>query len=156
MYNGARRTIGRMETTDRRRLRGDRTRAAVLRRAVDVASLDGLERLSFGGLAADTGISKAGAQTLFGTKEALQLLVVEPGEARLRALIERWIGYAEEPLFAGGCFWVANLSDYDSRPGPVRDALVAQRRRWLAVLEGELRAAVERGEIAEPDVELTA
>ncbi|WP_406271866.1 hypothetical protein OH799_31575 [Nocardia sp. NBC_00881] len=40
------------EVTDKRLLRGAKTRAAVLRQAVDIASLDGLARLSFGRLPA--------------------------------------------------------------------------------------------------------
>ncbi|MFF3341408.1 TetR family transcriptional regulator C-terminal domain-containing protein [Streptomyces flavidovirens] len=54
--------------------------------------------------------------------------------ARLRALTEHWISYAETPLFTGGCFWAANLADFDSRPGQVRDALVRHHRDWLARL----------------------
>jgi Tetracyclin repressor-like, C-terminal domain len=27
-----------------------------------------------------------------------------PGVARLCALVDRWISYAEEPLFPGGCY----------------------------------------------------
>ncbi|PXX59859.1 TetR family transcriptional regulator [Nocardia tenerifensis] len=162
------------EITDKRLLRGAKTRQTVLRRAVDVASVDGLEGLSFGRLATDTGLSKAGIQTLFKTKEALQLAaiehardlfvetVVEPaaaaanGAARLRALIEGWLAYAQSPLFSGGCFWVANIAEQDSRPGPVRDALFGNRRAWVRSLERELRHAVDAGEIAEVDAELAA
>ncbi|MGY1896752.1 TetR/AcrR family transcriptional regulator [Nocardia gipuzkoensis] len=162
------------EITDKRLLRGARTRATVLRQAVDIASLDGLEGLSFGRLAADTGLSKAGIQTLFRTKEALQLAavdhardrfvaaVVEParsephGVARLRALIEHWMVYAETPLFAGGCFRVATMAEYDSKPGPVHDALFRDQRDWVRLLARELRAAATAGEIAELDADLAA
>jgi AcrR family transcriptional regulator len=146
----------------------------VLRHAVDIASLEGLEGVSFGRLATATGLSKAGVQTLFRTKEALQLTTVEyaremftdavtrparsatHGVARLRALIEHWIVYTETPLFAGGCFWVANLAEYDSRPGAIRDALIRHQQDWIGVIEGELRHAVAAREIAELDVELAA
>lgn len=162
------------EITDKRLLRGARTRQIVLREAVDIASCEGLEGVSFGRLATATGISKAGVQALFRTKEALQLTAVEyarelftdavvaparpatRGVARLRALIENWIVYAERPLFAGGCFWVANLADYDSRPGPIRDALKRQQQEWIGVIAAELRHTVAAKEIRELDVELTA
>ncbi|WP_051022210.1 TetR/AcrR family transcriptional regulator [Nocardia pneumoniae] len=162
------------DITDKRLLRGAKTRATVLRQAVDIASLDGLSGLSFGRLATDTGLSKAGIQTLFRTKEALQLAaidyardwfgeaVVEParsaphGVARLRALVEHWMVYAETPLFAGGCFRVATMAEHDSKPGPVRDALLRDQRAWVRLLERELRAAVSAGEIAELDTELAA
>lgn len=160
--------------TDRRLLRGARARRTIARHAVDVASLEGLNGLSFGRLAADLGLSKAGIQTLFRTKEILQLAAVESareqfadavvrpaqaapaGAARLRALIEHWVVYAETPLFAGGCFWAANLADFDSRPGPVHDALFRRNHGWLSPLAGELRHAADTGEIADLDAVLAA
>lgn len=161
-------------TSDRRLLRGARARQTIARHAADVASLEGLNGLSIGRLATDLGLSKSGVQTLFGTKEALQVAaaesardafltaVVRPastaphGAARLRALTERWITYAEAPLFPGGCFWAANLADFDSRPGKVRDALFGHHRDWLAALTGELREAARAGEIPELDADLAA
>ncbi|MFI6644534.1 TetR/AcrR family transcriptional regulator [Streptomyces sp. NPDC050504] len=158
--------------TDKRLLRGARTRKIVLRQAVDVASLEGLGSISFGHLALATGLSKAGIQTLFKTKEILQVSAVEfarelfidavirparsapHGVARLRALLDHWTVYAETPLFAGGCFRAANLADFDSHPGPVRDALLNDQREWHGVIAAELGHAVENGEIAELDVEL--
>ncbi|MGW6333030.1 TetR family transcriptional regulator C-terminal domain-containing protein [Nocardia rhamnosiphila] len=144
---------------DRRRERGTRSRRIVTRHAVDIASLDGLDGLSFGRLADDLELSKAGIQTLFRTKEALQLAtvaaagavfaeaVVAPagaapaGAPRFRALIDRWIDYAAQPLFPGGCFWGANLPVFDSRPGPVRDALRHQHRGWLHTLARDFELA---------------
>src|SRR3712207_8797 len=161
-------------TTDKRLLRGERSRQLVLDRAVDVASQDGLGDLSFGGLATESGLSKAGIQTLFGTKEALQLATVEHARAkfldfvtrpalgaergvdRVRALVGRCIVYAERPLFAGGCFQAANLAEFDSRPGPVRDALAANQRAWIDTLATELAHAVAGGTIAPLDPELAA
>ncbi|MFD9071701.1 TetR/AcrR family transcriptional regulator [Streptomyces lasiicapitis] len=161
-------------TTDRRLLRGERARRTIARHAVDVASLEGLNGLSIGRLATDLGLSKSGVATLFGTKEKLQLAtvaaageafldeVVRPaseaprGAARLRTLTERWLRYAETPLFTGGCFWAANRPDFDSRPGPVHDALFQQQGDWVALLAAELRHAVAGGEIPSLDADLTA
>jgi AcrR family transcriptional regulator len=160
--------------TDQRLVRGARTRRTIARHAVDVASLEGLSGLSLGRLATDLGLSKSGIQTLFGTKENLQLAavasageqfsdaVVGPaqaaarGAARLRALIDRWLAYADGPLFTGGCFWAANLPDFDSRPGPVRDALFRQHQDWLSLLAGELQHAAEVREIGDLDAEVAA
>ncbi|MEV3927065.1 TetR family transcriptional regulator C-terminal domain-containing protein [Actinomadura coerulea] len=162
------------EPTDGRLLRGARARRTITRHAVDVASLEGLDGLSFGRLATDLRVSKSGIQTLFRTKKDLHLATVEaarelfagavvrpaqtalPGAARLRLLIEQWIEYAEKPLFTGGCFWAANLPAFDSRPGPVRDALAHQHRQWLALLAGETRHAIDAGEIASLDPDLAA
>jgi len=162
------------EITDRRRLRGARSRQLIARHAVDIASVEGLGGLTLGRLATDLGLSKSGVQALFATKEGLQLAtvaaareafvdaVVRPARAapagarRLRALVDHWIEYAQTPLFPGGCFWAANLPDFDSRPGPVRDELVRQRQDWLDLLAGELRAAanlsLRLGESAAPDL----
>jgi len=159
---------------DRRLLRGAQSRRTIARHAVDVASLDGLDGLSFGRLAVDLGVSKGGIQTLFSTKENLQIAVAEaareafeeavtrpareqpPGAARLRVLADRWIAYAEQPLFPGGCFWAANLPVFDSQPGPVRDTLARQQRAWRALLAAELRHAAGTGEIAASDADLVA
>lgn len=160
--------------TDGRRLRGARSRGAVLREAVDIASLEGLDALSFNRLAQASDLSKAGVQGLFETKEHMQLATIERARAmfveavidptrssrhglpRLRALIKRWIAYAETPLFPGGCFRVANLATFDSRPGPIHDALARDQRDWLAVLAAELRHAAEVGDVPALDVDQAA
>ena len=162
------------ETTDKRLLRGLRSRKLVLARAVDIASLESLEGLSFGRLATETGMSKAGIQALFETKQTLQKdtfayaldmfrdFVVRPAEAkpqgvrRFRELIDRWLKYAERPLFAGGCFFAANLTQLDSHPGPLRDLVADAQRAWVARLSTELKHAVKQGDIIHLDPELAA
>jgi hypothetical protein len=146
----------------------------VLARAVDIASLENLEGLSFGRLATETGMSKAGIQALFETKQILQKdtfayaldmfrdFVVRPAEAkprgvpRFRELIDRWLQYAEQPLFAGGCFFAANLTQLDSHPGALRDLAADTQRAWVARLSTELKHAVRQEEIVNPDPELSA
>ncbi|WP_051020443.1 TetR/AcrR family transcriptional regulator [Nocardia araoensis] len=149
--------------TDQRLAKGARARASIARRAADVASVEGLNGISIGRLAADLGLSKSGIATLFGSKESLQLAAVrcarqvfidevitpslsEPaGLPRLRALVERWFGQVADPAFPGGCFRVATLAEFDSRPGPVHDAIAEDRREWLALLVKEIRRAQEQG-----------
>ncbi|WP_040775905.1 TetR/AcrR family transcriptional regulator [Nocardia pneumoniae] len=153
--------------TDQRLAKGARSRASIARRAADVASVEGLTGLSIGRLASDLGVSKSGIATLFGSKESLQLAAVasarqvfidevitpsmsEPrGLPRLRALVERWFGQVISPAFPGGCFRVATLAEFDSRPGPVRDAIAADRRDWLALLVKEIRRAQGQGHLGE-------
>ncbi|HEX6420629.1 MAG TPA: TetR/AcrR family transcriptional regulator [Acidimicrobiales bacterium] len=150
---------------DGRRARGDRTRAAVLRRAADLSSVEGLENLSIGRLAADLHVSKAGVFAHFGSKEALQLatvrhaterftdavvapvLEVPDGLARLVALCDRWLAYSAERVFPGGCFFFGAAAEFDARPGRVRDELAAARRAWLGLYEGTVAAAQRRGEL---------
>jgi AcrR family transcriptional regulator len=159
---------------DKRLLRGSKSRRRVLDRAIDVASVSGLDGVTFGKLAADLGVSKAGIQTLFASKEALQLATIEratalfsetvidpchtapAGIARLRALLERWVIYAEMPLFEGGCFWGANVAAFDSQPGPIHDALFARQQEWIGVLAEQLRCAIAEGELTARDIEATA
>jgi AcrR family transcriptional regulator len=152
---------------------GDARREAVVERSIDVASVDGFEGLSFGRVAEATGMNRSALQTLFGTKEALQLAVLEgavrvwqervlrpaevqpDGVAQLRALLEAWIDYL--PTFAGGCPFVAAASELDGRPGPVRDALVRaveagrhmiRRQAALAIRLGELPAQADADQVA--------
>ncbi|GGN91559.1 TetR family transcriptional regulator [Nocardia rhizosphaerihabitans] len=160
------------EPGDQRLAKGARARATIARRAAELASVEGLDGLSIGMLATDLGISKSGIATLFGTKEALQLAAVqtarevfierviapslrEPrGAGRVRALIERWFAHIEQPPFPGGCFRVATLTEFSSKPGPVRDAVVADHDEWLAILAGEIRKAQTVGDFAGVDAEL--
>jgi AcrR family transcriptional regulator len=161
-------------SSDRRLLRGAQSRRTILRHAADVASLEGLGGLSIGRLATDLALSKSGVQTLFGTREKLLVATVQyahdafidavvrpalaapAGTARLRALIERWIDYAAAPLFPGGCFWAANLADFDSRPGQVHDALFGPQRDWRGLIAGQLRYAADAGMIVDLDADLAA
>lgn len=149
---------------DGRRAKGDRARAAIAHRAADIASVEGLTGLSLAGVAAELGLSKSGVATLFGTKEALQQAavaaarevfvasVVRPalahprGRERLRALIDGWFAFITTPVLRGGCFRVATLAEFDSRPGPVRDAVAADHRDWLAFLARQVGYAHPDGE----------
>jgi AcrR family transcriptional regulator len=142
-----------------------RTRDAIVERAVDVASKEGLEGLTIGRLAGDMRMSKAGLIGHFGSKERLQLAAVEsaierfrhevwervedrePGLPRLRALCDAWVIYLEKPVFPGGCFFAAAATEFDDRGGPVRQKLASQARRWRRVLERDAEVAVKAGDL---------
>src|ERR1700726_3996684 len=66
-------------TTDRRLLRGERTRQAILSHASRLASAEGLEAVSLQRLASDLGMSKSGLSAHFGSREELQLAIVDEG-----------------------------------------------------------------------------
>ncbi|NUW43254.1 TetR/AcrR family transcriptional regulator [Nonomuraea rhodomycinica] len=141
------------------------TRAAILDRSVAIASLEGLEGLTIGRLATELGMSKSGVLGHFGSKEALQLAVLEragevfraevwepavpatPGLPRLAALCEAWISYLEREVFPGGCFFVAAAHEFDGREGAVRDAIEARFDAWSARLCKEAGRAVEAGDL---------
>ncbi|HSZ15085.1 MAG TPA: TetR/AcrR family transcriptional regulator [Solirubrobacteraceae bacterium] len=153
------------EPSDGRRARGMRSRAAVIERAVQMASRDGMEGLTLGALAAELGVNKSSVFALFGSKEELQLAtlaaarqilveqVIAPalsspeGLPRLLAIGRAWSGYLGADVFAGGCFLCAASAEMDGRPGPVRDAVADVMREWLAVLRANVKAAVAAGEL---------
>ena len=64
------------------------------------------------------------------------------GLPRLLALGDAWFGYLASDIFAGGCFLCAASAEMDGRPGPVRDAVAAVMREWIAVLGANVTAAV--------------
>lgn len=139
--------------------KGAGTRAAILARALDIASVDGLEGLTIGRLAGDLAMSKSGLFAHFGSKQELQLAtvgaaaerfraaVVEPalgtpdGVPRLRAIADAYLAHLEAEDYSGGCFWAATSAEYDDRPGPVRDAIAGALHAWLAELERQARIA---------------
>ena len=152
-------------STDGRIRRGDQTRRTVLRRAVDLASVEGLDGVTIGRLAQELSISKSGLFAHFGSKEELQLAtiraaraifgqaVVVParaqpaGLARLRALLEAWLDYSRGRQFPGGCFFSRAAHEYAARPGPVRDALTEVDREWLELVATTVEEARELGEV---------
>ena len=64
--------------------KGAMTRERILDEAMRIASRDGLEGLSIGGLATALSLSKSGLFAHFGSKEALQVVVLEHTGARFR------------------------------------------------------------------------
>jgi AcrR family transcriptional regulator len=149
-----------------RAAQGERTRAAILRTAVDLASIEGLEGLTIGRLAIELNLSKSGLFAHFGSKEDLQLATIDaarsifidevvhpamaegqPGLEGIWRLCDRWIDYAQRGVFSGGCFFAAASSEFDGRPGPVRDRVAAVMQEWLARLESGIREAQHEGHL---------
>ncbi|MEU6992735.1 TetR/AcrR family transcriptional regulator [Streptomyces sp. NPDC046465] len=151
--------------------RGNQTRRLVLRRTVDIASVEGLDALSLGRIATELGLSKSGVFALFGSKEELQLAtiraagrivldaVVEPAEqeppgiGRVWRLCAAWLDYSERRVFPGGCFFYGAIAEYDAREGAVHDALADADRGWTAQVEHRLGEALDAGQLrADTDV----
>ena len=115
-------------------------------------------------------MSKSGLFAHFRSKEQLQLqtmerarerfvdIVVRPalagprGEKRVRAVFDGWLTWSRQAL-DGGCIFVAAAVELDDRPGPLRDALVANERDWLELLATVAGIAVAEGEFR-PDLDL--
>ena len=165
-----------MQEIDGRRVRGDASRRLVLENAVDLASLEGLDGLSIGRLATAAHVSKSNVATLFGTKQRLQLATVESAAQRFRetvleparqaaprgihrivALLDAWIAYSRDRVFPGGCFFAAAVADFDSKPGPVRDAIARAYDDWGDYVRVSVGYAIAQGELApEADAEQLA
>jgi len=144
--------------------RGAETRKRILGTAVELASREGLEALTIGKLSEALEMSKAGLFAHFGSKEELQLATVESarkvfieravapafqaeaGISRLLALCERWLDYSES--FEGGCFFAAASSEFDGRPGPVRDRVAECMKEWLSALERAVKEAQQLGHVS--------
>lgn len=142
----------------------------MLEAAADLATIDGIDGLSIAAVADRAGMSKAGVAGLFGAKLQLQLatvqaarevfiaevitpaLHVEGGIDRIRAVCDASLDYSERRVFEGGCFFSSAAAELGSRPGPVRDAVLAQLEEWHGFLRRIVQRAVDRGELdAEAD-----
>jgi AcrR family transcriptional regulator len=144
---------------------GERTRGAILRAAASLATVEGLEGLSIGHLAAAIGMSKSGLYAHFGSKQELQLATVEeaerifaeevvqpalaarPGLAQLAAVCEAFFGYVQRRVFPGGCFFAATALEMGTRPGPVRDRVAAIQSGFGALLRDFAVTALEQHEL---------
>jgi AcrR family transcriptional regulator len=153
------------KSVPRRQPRGSRTREAILVRAVDIASVHGLEGLTVGSLAEQLRMSKSGLFAHFGSKEELQLATVEKarqtfiervsrpaiaapkGMPRLWKLIDLWLALVEKSVFRGGCFFSAASFEFDSRKGVVRDRIAAIMQEWIGVLSRAVYEAQKAGHI---------
>ncbi|MBV9206992.1 MAG: TetR/AcrR family transcriptional regulator [Actinobacteria bacterium] len=145
---------------------GSQGLGAVLRAAASLAAMGGLESVSVGRLAAAVGVSKAGLDTLFGSKENLQLAVVDeaarvfadevvrpalaapPGLPQLTAVCEAFFAYLERRTFPGGCFLYGVALEMGGRPGPVGERIAGFQDRFGALIRGFAAAAVARNELA--------
>ncbi|SDS66986.1 hypothetical protein SAMN04488543_2154 [Friedmanniella luteola] len=150
---------------DGRRVRGARTRSLILARAVDIASVEGLDHLSLGRLGADLQISKSGVSGHFASRESLQLAVIRvaaalyservavpaasagSGLAQLWRLCDGWIEFMRSGELSGRSFFLTALVEYDARPGVVRDELLRHRLRWERLFGHFWRSAVRQGQM---------
>ena len=139
-----------------------------MREAAEGASEIGLEGISIGSLASSLGMSKAGVAGHFKSKQELQIEVIEhgareftehvwlpntdlkAGRDRLLGCLDSWYAYSAGSPFRGGCLMTAVSTEFDGRPGPVREAIAAAWGRWTKVLGSDLEAAIASGELSPP------
>jgi AcrR family transcriptional regulator len=138
--------------------RGIQTRVAILDAALDIASRDGLEGLSIGMIADRLGMSKSGVFAHFGSREDLQIALIDEyarrfmeavfhpairlprGLPRLAAMFENWLVRVQTVDIPNGCVFISGAVEFDDRDGPVRDRMVEVNRGW----QGEMRRAAQQ------------
>ena len=140
--------------------KGAETRASILTQAISMAGILGLEGLTIGRLATQTGMSKSGLFGHFGSKEALQFAVLETiakdfslkvispalkeptGETRLRKLFSNWMKWANDEKQEGGCRLMGASVELNARPGELRDYLAEQQIEWIDCIRRMAQKAV--------------
>ena len=144
--------------------KGELTRAAILDVALELASREGLEGLTIGLLADKMNMSKSGVFAHFGSREDLQMEVLKlyhhrfeqevfypsvkeaRGIPRLQAMYARWIKRVSVEI-ASGCIYISGAVEYDDRPGPIREELVAMVRAWQGALLRCVQQCVDAGQL---------
>jgi len=147
--------------------KGESTRERVLAQAIRQASREGLEGLTIGSLSSQLEMSKSGLFAHFGSKEQLQLAVLEEvtrrfveavlkpaftaprGEARIRAMFERHLAWNSSQAFPGGCVLMGAVHELDGRDGATRTFLLEQQRQLLQTMERATRSAIEAQDFRE-------
>src|SRR3954454_6389324 len=145
---------------------GERSRAAIVREAVALATVYGLEGLSIGELADALQMSKSGVYAHFGSKQELQLATVDeaerifraqvidralaaaPGRAQLLALCDAFFDYLLRRTFPGGCFFAGAVLEMGTRPGPVKERVAAFQDQFTGLLRQLIVTAQQQPELA--------
>jgi AcrR family transcriptional regulator len=149
----------------KQRADGERTREAIVREAVSLATLDGLEGLSIGNLANALDMSKSGIYAHFGSKQDLQLATVNeadrifqadviepalaaaPGLAQLVAVCDAYFDHLLRRTFPGGCFFAGAALEMGTRPGPVKEQIAAFQGRLTALIRQFVVTALEQQQL---------
>ncbi|MFH1842080.1 MAG: TetR/AcrR family transcriptional regulator [bacterium] len=143
--------------------KGHDTKHSILVMATRLASRIGLQALTIGRLATEMDMSKSGLFAHFGSKESLQLELLQfiaanflgevvrpaflasPGEPRIQRLFENWLDWVKVNHIEGGCPFVQATTEFDDQPGPLRDCLEETQKIWLDGLAESARRAQVMG-----------
>jgi AcrR family transcriptional regulator len=142
--------------------KGSATRELILARSYELAQEGGVEGLSIGTVAIAAGMSKSGVFAHFGSKEQLQLALLESvgarfvefvqapalreprGLPRLRKLTERWCEWSR--AHRSGCVLLSAAVEYDGRrEGAIRDHVLRQQAGWRDEVRRTIQLAVDVG-----------
>lgn len=146
------------------------TLTAILDTAIEMAATDGLESLTIGEVAKRLGLSKSGVFSRVGSREALQIAVIEEydrrflqdvfvpamreprGLPRLNAIMRLWLQRARDVEIRQGCIYCAGAFEFDDRDGPLRDKLLEGVQGWRTALKRSVIQAIELGHLR-PDID---
>ncbi|MCY7387633.1 MAG: TetR/AcrR family transcriptional regulator [Burkholderiales bacterium] len=146
--------------------KGEETRALILEAAVQHAGVHGFDALTIGGLAEKTGLSKSGLFAHFGSKEELQIATLDEavrrynevafipalkaprGLRRLSMIFDNWLQWIERSGLKA-CPMIAANTEFDDRPGPMRDAVIQHMQRLNHEIMRGVQMAIDTGEFAD-------
>ena len=141
------------------------TLSAILDTALTMAAQDGLESLTIGEVAKRLGLSKSGVFSRVGSREALQIAVIEEydrrfmqdvfvpamreprGLPRLNAIMRLWLTRARDVEIRQGCIYCAGAFEFDDRDGPLRDKLLEGIQGWRTALKRTVIQAIDLGHL---------
>ena len=153
--------------------KGEQSRQAILRTALEEARKTGLEGLTIGSLADVLQRSKSGVFAHFGSREDLLLAVIEEGARqfvdevfvpalkekrglpRLRALFRNWLERVAQ-IEVGGCLFVAGAAEFGNVEGPVKDKIAELQGQWRTQLARAISLTVETSPKSKADPEQLA
>jgi AcrR family transcriptional regulator len=143
-------------------IKGEETKEKILSSALYWARRFGLESLTIGELAKTVGMSKSGLFGHFKSKETLQLKVLDfaaqhftnsviipaikapRGIPRIKEMVGHWLQWASESL-NGGCPFVAAVTEFDDRPGPIREKVRSYQEQIIDTFSKACSIAIVEG-----------
>jgi AcrR family transcriptional regulator len=145
--------------------KGAATREVIVARALEISAERGLDALTIGMLAEATGMSKSGVFAHFGSREDLQLAVLDGaarefteqvfvpalrerrGLPRLLAILERWMQRTLADGIRRACPIGAAAVEFDDRPGPVRERVLGYVLHLRREVARAVQIAIEQGHL---------
>lgn len=145
--------------------KGDITRDRLIAEGTRLARIEGLDGLTIGRLASAAQMSKSGVFAHFGSREDLQICILDKaaeafadrvfrpalrerrGLPRYRAIVANWLDFMRQMGDEGGCVLMAAAAEFDDRPGPMHDCVQERQRRLRSDLQRCLAMAVEAGDL---------
>src|SRR4029078_4766613 len=128
------------------------------------------ECITLKAMASRIGLSKSGVFSRVGSREALQIAVIEEfgrrfiadvfvpsmpqhqGLPRMNEIVRRWIVRTRDVEANQGCIFTAGAFELDDKEGALRDFLLGEVTRWRAALRRTVLQAIEAGHL-KPDTD---